>query len=161
LLLRPAVCTGIALTLSEVPAALLDRGRLRDQVYDRDGRPEVQFHLWQNPPLLPVRWEGRLQVVRWGCPERRGHRSFGGWLTEEQLAAGLLAALHPEPVVIPANLGHHKGTWFLITTGIRGVILPGVPGGPAAFMLVKPATNYYRNMTEQEPLMPVLVDQVI
>jgi hypothetical protein len=24
-----------------------------------------------------------------------------------------------------------------------------------------PATNYYRNMTEQSPMMPLLVDQVI
>ena len=53
------------------------------------------------------------------------------------------------------------GAWFLIASGVRGVVLPELPGGPAAYMLVRPSTNYYRNMTEQEPLMPVLVDQVI
>jgi hypothetical protein len=79
----------------------------------------------------------------------------------ERVEAGVFAALGPEPVVIPANLGHHRGTWFLITTGIRGVVLPDVPGGPVVYLLVRPSTNYYRNMTEQEPLMPVLVDQVI
>jgi hypothetical protein len=41
------------------------------------------------------------------------------------------------------------------------VVLPDVPGGPVVYMLVRPSSNYYRNMTEQEPLMPVLVDQVI
>jgi hypothetical protein len=29
------------------------------------------------------------------------------------------------------------------------------------YMLVEKASNYYRNMTEQQRLMPVLVDQVI
>jgi hypothetical protein len=66
-----------------------------------------------------------------------------------------------EPVVIPANLGQHRGTWFLIRIGVRGVVLPDVAGGPVAYMLVRPSTNYYRNMTEQEPLMPVLVKQII
>src|SRR5690349_3934548 len=146
------MCTGIALTLSEVPVELIGRHGLADRVYDRGGQKEVQFHLWHAPPLLPVQWEGRLRVVRWGARERRGPRPLGGWVTEEQLAAGVFAALNPEPVVIPANLGHHRGTWFLITTGVRGVVLPEVPGGPAAYMLVRPSSNYYRNMTEQEPL---------
>jgi hypothetical protein len=130
-------------------------------VYDRAGVKEVRFLLVQAPALLPVWWDGRLRVLPWGCRERRTRRPLGGWVTEEQLAAGLFASLNPEPVIIPANLGHHRGTWFLIATGIRGVVLPEVPGGPVAYMLVRPSTNYYRNMTAQEPLMPALVDQVI
>ena len=45
--------------------------------------------------------------------------------------------------------------------------LDGLPAEEAVipanvvYMLVKPSTNYYRNMTEQAPLMPVLVGQVI
>jgi hypothetical protein len=155
------MCTGIALTLSEVPVALVDRHQLRDRVYEREGQKELQFHLWHAPALLPVQWEGRLHILPWGSKERRGLRPFGGWVPEERLEAGVFSPLSPEPVVVPANLGHHRGTWFLITTGIRGVVLPDLPGGPVVYLLVRPSTNYYRNMTEQEPLMPVLVDQVI
>lgn len=153
--------TGIALTLSEVPAVLFERYRLADRLYERAGRRELQFHWWQTPTLLPVQWEGRLRLVRWGSKSRREKLPYGGWLALAQLEAGGLAHAHPEPVVVPANLGHHKGTWFVISTGIRGVVLPDVPGGPVAYLLVAPSTNYFRNMTEQEPLMPVLVNQVI
>jgi hypothetical protein len=155
------VCTGIALTLSEAPVALVERHGLADRVYDRGGVRELQFHLWQAPALLPVRWEGQLHVLPWGAKERRGPRPSGGWVTTEQIEAGSFAALRPEDVVIPANLGHHQGTWFVISVGIRGVILPNLPGGPVVYMLVEKASNYYRNMTEQQRLMPVLVDQVI
>jgi hypothetical protein len=37
----------------------------------------------------------------------------------------------------------------------------GSRAGPVAYVLTRPATNYYRNMTQQSPTMPVLVDQVI
>jgi hypothetical protein len=155
------VCTGIALTLCDVPAALVERHHLADRVYDRAGTKELQFHLWQAPALLPVQWEGRLQVLPWGTKERRGPRPTGGWITTDQLAAGLVSALRPEEAIIPANLGHHQGTWFVISVGIRGVVLPNLPTGPVVYMLVEKASNYYRNMTEQQKLMPVLVDQVI
>ena len=72
----------------------------------------------------------------------------------------MLAGARPEPVVIPAALGQHRGTWFLISEGIRGVVLQSRTG-PVAYLLTVKSSNYYRNMTEQEPWMPVLVDQVI
>jgi hypothetical protein len=153
--------TGIALVLSEIPEALIDTHGLAERVYDRGGQREVQFHWWQEPTVLPVRWDGRLQVLRWGSKSRRGRLPCGGCVSVDQFEAGALSGGRPEPVVVPANLGHHKGTWFLITAGIRGVVLPDVPGGPVVYLLVEPSTNYYRNMTEQSPLMPVLVDQVI
>ena len=151
--------TGIALVLSEIPESLIESHGLAERVYDRGGQREVQFHWWQEPTVLPVRWDGRLQVVRWGSKSRRGRLPYGGCVSAEQLEAGLPCGA--EAVVVPANLGHHKGTWFVITAGVRGVVLPDVPGGPVVYLLVEPSTNYYRNMTEQSPLMPVLVDQVI
>lgn len=149
--------TGIALPLSEVPLDLLDA--VPGRVYDRSGQREVQFHWWHTPAVLPVQWCGRLRLFRWGSKHRRGRLPYGGWVTEDQVRQ--LAGGRPEPVMIPANLGHCRGTWFVISAGVRGVVLPDVPGGPVVYVLVRPSTNYYRNMTEQEPLMPVLVDQVI
>ena len=72
----------------------------------------------------------------------------------------MIANATPEEVVIPANLGQQKGTWFVINEGIRGVAIE-TRGGPVVYMLTEPASNYYRNMTEQSPMMPLFVDQVI
>lgn len=73
----------------------------------------------------------------------------------------MLAHVRPEEVEIPAMLGFHKGTWYLVDEGIRGVVLPDVPGGPVVYMLTEPSTPYYRNMTGQSPFMPALIGQVI
>jgi hypothetical protein len=85
---------------------------------------------------------------------------YGGWIALDHIAAGVLAGAAPEEVVIPANLGHEKGTWFVINEGIKGVVIESA-GGPVVYMLTEPASNYYRNMTEQSPMMPLFVDQVI
>ena len=153
------MCTGIALVASELPATLI--AGLKDRVYLREGHEELQFHWWQAPTLLPVRWEGSLRMVRWGSTARRSPLPFGGWITREQVDSGMLSQAGPQDGVIPANMGQHKGTWFLILEGIRAVVLTEVPGGPVAYMLTEPSTYYYRNMTEQSPMMPVFVNQVI
>lgn len=72
----------------------------------------------------------------------------------------MLAGANPEAVVIPAAFGLHRGMWFLITQGIRGIVIES-RYGPVVYMLTVPATNYFRNMTEQSATMPLLVDQVI
>lgn len=63
-------------------------------------------------------------------------------------------------MVIPATLGFHKGTWLLISESILGIVT-GSWSGPVVYLLMRTATNYYPNMTEQSPAMPVLLDQVI
>jgi hypothetical protein len=150
------MCTAIAIAATELPAVLLED--LGDRVYVRGGQKEIQFHWWKTPTLLPVRWEGTLRLCRWGCKERRSPLPIGGWISRDQVAAGILA--EPEEGVIPANLGHDKGTWFVISEGIQAVIA-NLPGGPVVYMLTEPSSNYYRNMTEQSPMMPVFVNQVI
>jgi hypothetical protein len=62
---------------------------------------------------------------------------------------------------VPANLGFHRGTWFLIVEGIECIVVRDRALGPVVYMVTEPSTNYYRNMTEQEPMMPALVGQVI
>ena len=95
-----------------------------------------------------------------GNKSRRGPLPYGGWVPLEHLAAGVLAGAEAEEVVIPANFGQQKGTWFLVNEGIKGVVIV-TAYGPVVYMLTEPASNYYRNMTEQSPTMPVFVNQVI
>ena len=149
--------TGIALIASEVPLSLTDAPAWAARRHERAGRVEFQFHWWQSPALLPVRWEGVLRLLPWGDRRRGTPLPRGGWIEEERVP-GLT---DPEEAVIPASLGHHRGTWFLIHEGVRGVVIRDGAGKPVVYMLMRPATNYYRNMTEQSPLMPALVGQVI
>lgn len=152
------MCTGIAISVSELPVELVKRHRLAERVYARAGKEEFRFLWLDMPTLLPVRWDGRFDLLPWGCKLRRGPLSYGGWVTEERIADGELG--RAEEAVIPANFGYQKGTWFLISEGIKGVVVHG-RGGPVVYMLTRRASNYYRNMTEQSPTMPVFVNQVI
>lgn len=151
--------TGLALVLSELPAEIVRRHP--ERVYDRDGHAEWQFHWWQTPALLPVQWQGTFRILPWGCKDRRSRLPQGGWISLAQIESGALAAARPDEVVIPANLGYHRGVWFLVEQGFRGVVLQTGPRGPVVYMLTEPSTNYFRNMTEQSEMMPILVNQVI
>ena len=146
--------TGIALIASEFPVSLLEP--VIDRLHDRGGCPEVRFQSWHNPPLLPVRFDGALRLLQWGSHDRRSPLPHGGLLTRQQMEAGMLADV--DEAVIPANYGYQHGVWFMIEEGVRGVV---VPEAGVVYVLMEPATNYYRNMTGQSALMPVLVNQVI
>ncbi|HEX4612625.1 MAG TPA: hypothetical protein VH092_30805 [Urbifossiella sp.] len=149
--------TGFALTTPDLPATLLDG--LTARVYRRAGVDEVQFHWWQEPTLLPVRWDGALRLHRWGSKDGRSRLPLGGWLSAE--GVGALTGTRREEAVIPANLGQINGRWLLIDVGVTGVVLPDVRGGPVVYVLVQPASNYYRNLSGQEPMMPAFVGQVV
>lgn len=151
--------TGLALPLCDLPSVLIDTPEVRSRVYDRHGLAEVRF-LWQHgPTVLPVRWCGSVRLFRWGSQRRRGTAlPYGGWVSEDRVGAGVFHA--PEAVVIPAAFGHEAGVWFGINEGVHGVLVDDGTG-PAVYMLIRPATNYYRNLTQQTALMPVLVNQVI
>src|SRR6266404_1843610 len=132
--------TGIAVIPSELSASLV--AKLAGRVHNRAGRDELQFHWWQDPCLLPVRWDGAVRLLTWGCKDRRARIPFGGWLDRGHVEAGALGHARPDE-------------------GVSAVVLPDAPGGHVAYMLTEPSTNYYRNMTGQSPTMPVLVDQVM
>lgn len=130
------------------------------RTHKRGELDEVQFHWWHSRTLLPVQFDGALRLLPWGSKSRRSRLPHGGWVRKEHVAEGLLAASRPEPVVIPAVLGFESGMWFVIDSGIRGIVIHDATG-PVVYMLTRPSTNYYRNMTQQTATMPVFVGQVI
>ncbi len=115
------MCTGIAIAVSEMPVELARRHRLSERVYARAGQDEFRFLWLQTPTVLPVLWDGRLEILPWGSKLRRGPLPYGGWVSEQEVADGQLG--RADEAVIPANFGHQKGTWFLITEGIKGVVI--------------------------------------
>jgi hypothetical protein len=153
--------TGFALLHSEVPSEILP-GLIAanpKRVYQREGKEELQFHWWQDPRQLPVLWDGEFRLLLWGNKNRRAPLPQGGWLTVDGVAA--LAGSHPEEVVIPAQMGCVNGRWTIIDVGVKGVVLPDIPGGPVVYVLIRPSTNYYRNLSGREAMMPVFVNQVV
>lgn len=159
------MCTGIALTVDMIPLHLHSHTQVAARLKLRGvggngesdpGRPEFQFHWWQRPPMLPVIFGGRLQILPWGSKDRRLRLPYGGWIPADQVKGRTFAGVDVEPGVIPAFLGQQNETWFLVNEGIRAAVLK-LPSGPVAYMLTMPSTNYYRNMTEQSAMEPVFV----
>lgn len=155
----PAVCTAVALPVSELPEVVVSQ--LTDRVHDRGGEREVRFDWRCRPALLPVWWEGRLQVLRWGNRDR-GDRKLPptGWTWQESVAAGKWVGVRPMPVEVPASYALMNGVWFKVTRGVRGLAVVTPAGEPVVYLLCEPSTRYYRVMTRAE-WMPVLVGEVI
>jgi hypothetical protein len=84
----------------------------------------------------------------------------GGWCENEQLEAGRWQWLQPEQVTIPANFGRQSGRWYLIDSGVRGVLVKDGRGVPHVYVLAEPASHYYHIMARHDR-MPLLVDQRI
>ncbi len=154
------MCVAVALPLSEFPRPVVEAHGLDARTHDR-GEPEVRFHWRAQPPRLPVWWEGRLQVVRWGCRVRSaGHLPPTGWTWRASAEAGRWSHLEPEAVVIPAAFGMMGGVWFKVKEGMRGLLVRDRDGTPTAYVTCEPATRYYAVMTRCS-CAPVLVGDVI
>jgi hypothetical protein len=155
------MCTAVSLALSELPVELVEGHGLSARTHDRGGEKEVRFYWKAVPALLPVWWDGRLQIVRWGNRDRAERKlPPTGWTWKATVEAGRWAALEPEPVEIPATYGLMNGVWFRVEQGVRGLLVRTRAGEPVVFMVCEPATRYYRVMTRGE-WMPALIDEVI
>ena len=95
--------TGIALPLYDLPAAILDTPDVRTRIHIREGREEVQFHWWQTPAVLPVRFCGGVRLVRWGSRQRAGTPlPYGGWVAED-------GCIRPETTAEKGGTGASEG----------------------------------------------------
>jgi hypothetical protein len=153
------MCVGVALAASELPVTLAEG--LADRVHDRGGEKEVRF-LWRAvPALLPVWWDGRLRVVRWGNRDRSERKlPPTGWTWRATVEAGRWSSLEPEPVDVPATHGLMNGVWYRVKQGMRGLLVRDRGGQPTVYLVCEPASRYYRVMTRSD-WMPVLVGEVI
>lgn len=155
----PAVCTAVALPASELPDAVL--AGLEDRIHTRGSEREVRFDWRCQPALLPVWWEGKLQVLRWGNRDRAERRlPPTGWTWQESVAQGKWVGVEPVPVEVPATYALMNGVWYRVRRGLRGLLVRTPGEVPVVYLLCEPATRYYRVMTRAE-WMPVLIGEVI
>jgi hypothetical protein len=151
----------VAVPYHALPLALIERHKLETLVHDRGGEQEFQFHIAAAVPLLPVRHEGQLRIVRWGC--RRGESRVlpvGGWTKLTTLESGFWSACGAEMVEIPAAMGLDGGVWFAVRQGVRGVLVGDERGEPRVYVVCEPASHYYCVMT-RSTWMPLLIGERI
>ncbi len=117
---------------------------------------------WRNrPALLPVWWEGKLQVLRWGNRDRSDRKlPSTGWTWQESVEAGKWSGVAPVPVEVPARYALMNGVWYKVKRGLRGLAVFTPAEEPVVYLLCEPSTRYYRVMTRAE-WMPVLVGEGI
>jgi hypothetical protein len=156
------MCLGIAVAGSELPTELIGRYGLERRLHRRGGEVEYRFLFRDRRPCLPVWRDGQMQVVRWG--NRRAQSRVlprTGWTWLASIEQGRWQGSGAVPVDIPASYGlERRGVWFLIETGIRGLLVPDEQGWAVCYMICRPASHYYRIMTGSDR-MPVLIDQTI
>jgi len=148
---------GLALPFSDLPLELIERYDLSRLVHDRGGEKELRF-LRQTPgAILPVRHEGLLRIVAWGS--RSGKLPRSGYTWQSTVEAGEWTIFGAEPIEIPAIAGLQNGVWFRVRQGVCGLIA-AADGSEAAYMIVEPASHYYKIMTRADR-MPVLIGERI
>lgn len=153
------MCTAVALPASELPDALL--GMLAARIHTRGSEKEVRFDWRSVPALLPVWWEGKIQILKWGNRDRAERKlPPTGWTWRETVEAGKWVGVEPEPVEVPAHYALMKGVWYRVKQGVRGLVVRTQAGEPVVYLVCEPSTRYYRVMTRAE-WMPVLIGEVI
>jgi hypothetical protein len=90
----------------------------------------------------------------------RGTMPATGWVNKEELQDGSWQLVESHAVMIPANAGCDNGIWYRIREGIEGLLVYDNQERPVVYLLVAPASHYFRTMTRSYR-MPVLVGEVI
>ena len=153
------MCTTIALPASELSDELV--ASVPERLHTRGTEREVRFDWRCVPALLPVWWEGRLQLLRWGNRDR-GERKLPptGWTWRATVEAGKWAAVEPQPAEVPAGYALMNGVWYKVKREVEGLAVRTPTGEPVVYLLCEPATRYHQIMTRAE-WMPVLIGEVI
>ena len=154
------MCLGIALAGSDVPTEVVGHDLAR-RLHTRGNRPEYRFYYRDSRPRLPILRGGALQFARWGNARGRSRAlPRTGWTWMETVNGGW-NRVPAEIVEIPATYAlERRGVWFLVETGIRGLLVPDERGLAVCYVICEPSSHYYRVMTGSER-MPVLIGQRI
>jgi hypothetical protein len=89
-----------------------------------------------------------LLVVGWG--NRRGVCQLPPtlWTSTATIAAGRWSHTDAEECVIPATLRLDGGMWFPVGSEVRGLVVTDEQRRQRVYVVVEPASNYFRTMTK-------------
>lgn len=77
-----------------------------------------------------------------------------------ELQQGCWQHANIQEVLIVGNAALHRGVWFPLLEGIKGIYLRDEHGTPTVFMLMEKPSDYYGIMTKSK-VMPMMVGDVI
>ncbi len=152
---------GISLLRREVPDELITRHQLRGRITRRtkEADEELLFLDQHCVPVLPVWKDGQLQIFAWGNRNPGSRLPHTNWCLIDSLKEGRWEWLHPVEVCIPASYACDRGVWYLVTEGMRGIIVEE-GNRQVVYPLSQQATHYYEVMTRNRR-MPVFLGETI
>lgn len=157
------MCVAVAIYRNKLPKKLIHEHGLADRLTNHapDVENEAQFHYRHQTPILPVLWQGRIQIIEWGNRDRTDIRiPKTGWCRHESLFKGKWDEFAPLPVIIPAAYALDKGGWFRIEQAMEGILVHDEQGEPHVYMVTEPASHWYKAIMLNER-MPRLVGQML
>ena len=157
------MCDAVSLTVRDLPTKYHDHPAIKARLVGRGGEEEVQFYYDRkpNPPLLPILLDGQFRIVRWGNRQKLSKvLPHTGRLEIGEVEQGCWHNTDAQEVTIMANVALHRGVWFPVLEGIRGLYVLDEHGTPTVFMLMGAPTDYYQIMTKSKT-MPLLIGEVI
>lgn len=157
------MCDAIAISVHDIPTKYLDHPSIKARIVGRGGEEEVQFFYDRKPfpPLLPVIADEQFRIVRWGNRHKRSRiLPHTGRLELTEVEQGCWHNMDAQEVVIVGNAALHRGVWFPILEGIRGLYVHDEYNVPTVFMLMGKPTDYYHIMTKSKT-MPLILGEVI
>ncbi len=157
------MCDAVSLAVREVPTQYLGHSAVKARMMGRGGEEEVQFFYDRKPfpPLLPIILDGQFRIVRWGNRHKRSKMlPHAGRIEISEVEQGCWHNIDAQEVVILGNAALHRGVWFPILEGIRGLYVVDECNTPTVFMLMGKPTDYYHIMTKSKS-MPLILGEVI
>ena len=144
----PVMCLALALSISDIPETWIECHRRRIVLRGPEGVREMQFHYRDPRPELPAWHAGGLATYLWGNRTSQSALPRGPWCELEDLEAGRWRHLQPSAVDIPVTFAWEKGIWYLVPEGgLRGVLVRDERDVLHAYLVMQPASHYYRIMT--------------
>lgn len=129
----------------------------------RGGEEEIHFYYDHKPwpPLLPIILDNQFRIVRWGNGQRCSKiLPHTGRVEVRELEQGIWQHADIQEVIVTGNAALHRGVWFPLLEGIKGIYLKDEHGTPTVFMLMDKPSDYYQIMTKSK-VMPVIVGDII
>lgn len=157
------MCDAVSLSVRDLPTQYHALPAIQARLVGRGGEEEVQFYYDRKPypPLIPIILDEQFRIVRWGNRQRHSKvLPHTGRVELREVEQGCWQHINVREVIIVGSAALHRGVWFPILEGIRGIYVEDERGVPTAFMLMGQPTDYYHIMTKSKT-MPLLIGEVV
>jgi len=147
------MCGGVGYKAKNIPEAELRKYYSPELIKRFKDENRVESFFWHDKAALPVKRQGKIQLMLWGNKDKSLKLPPTGWAREESLNSGKWDYLHPEGVDIPVDSGYEKKTWFDFNNGTKGVVVK-TGDEERVYMVTKEASKEYERETGhgREPL---------